>query len=723
MTTLMTDPAPGAATALPRLLSRLAALQGEAVPTHRFSMRSSNASGLEIAALPAQEQAVEHWMATFPAGSATIVDALGAGDYPALWCASEDGRVLLLRGQLSNGGHVAEDESGQTIHLEPGLAAAGYFVRLLVVAGGAEEERAPGEAADAKPTARRHFIRALQRRRKVFLEGALATFSVNCIGLMSAMYTMQVYDRVVPNQGLSTLHVLTVGVLIAILLELLMKQVRTRMVENACKVIDEELSSIFFDQALRIRMDARPRTVGTFAAQIRHFESVRNFMTSATLFVLADAPFALLFIGVIAIIAGPVALVPLAMLPLAVGASLAFRPALARLTESHIEESNRKNGLLIEAVDGIESVKASGSEWKMLERWEALEGVTSANQLKIRNLSALSTQLTQTIQQVCYIGLVAFGSYAILEGQLTIGGLIACTIISGRALTPISQLSGMIVQWQHVRFALKGLDAIMAMPCDREPGQRLIVPEQCRGEIRLEAVQFAYGEGPPSLAADSLAIRPGERVAVIGPVGSGKSTLIKILSGLFKPQQGRVLLDGVDMTHLATGFVMEHVGYLPQDVRLFAGTLRDNLALGLPSPSDGQILEASQLTGLKQAIERHPKGLGLEISEGGRGLSGGQRQLVGLTRLLLARPRILLLDEPTSSMDGQLEQLIARSVILGNPPDRALVVVTHKLSLLPHFTRIVVMDRGRIVADGPASEILQKLQSAAAQRPAATAAA
>lgn len=717
-------------TALPRLLARAAALQGQAIPIHRFSMRSLNESGLEISTLPAQLQVIEHWLATFPGGDAALIDTPDPADFPLLWCAADGQRQLLLRGQLTGGNFIAEDADGRQSQLEPAAAESGHFVLLkpeVREAGRAAELPEP-DAPEARPTARAQFIRALLKRRSVFLEGALATVSVNTLGMVTALYSMQVYDRVVPNQGLSTLYVLTGGVMLAILLELLMKQVRTRMVERACNEVDMELSSVFFNQALRIRMDARPRTVGTFAAQIKHFESVRNFMTSATLFALADAPFALIFIAVIAVIAGPVALVPLAMLPLAVLASLAFRPTLAKLTEAHQEESNRKSGLLIEAVDGIESIKASGSEWKMLERWNALEGVTSGNQLKIRNLTAFSTHLTQTIQQVCYVFLVAVGAYAILEGKLTVGGLIACTIISGRALNPMSQLAGMIVQWQQVRYSLKGLDGIMAMPCDREPGQRLIVPEQCRGEIRLEQVQFAYGaDGPPSLAAENLRIQPGERIAVVGPVGSGKSTLIKVLSGLFKPQKGRALLDGVDVMHLAPGFVTEHIGYLPQEVRLFAGTVRENLALGLPSPSDGQILESARLTGLQQTLERHPKGLGLPISEGGRGLSGGQRQLVGLTRLLLARPRVLLLDEPTASMDGQLEMLIAKNVILGNPADRALVVVTHKMSLLPHFTRIIVMDRGQIIADGPAAEILQKIAGRPAPtppaRPAASAAA
>ncbi|WP_353239558.1 ATP-binding cassette domain-containing protein [Limnohabitans sp.] len=484
------------------------------------------------------------------------------------------------------------------------------------------------------------------------------------------------------------------------------------MVERACKAIDEELSSVFFGHALAIRMDKRPRTVGTFASQIRHFAMVRNFMTASTLFLLADLPFALMFIVVIALIAGPVAIVPALFLPLAMLAGFAFKGRLARIAEAHMEEGNRKNGLLIEAIDGIESVKASGAEWKMLERWRQLTRVLSHDEVQMKDISSLSQGLTQSLQQACYIALVAVGAYAIGAGYLTMGGLIACTIISGRALTPIAQISGLIVQWQHARFALKGLDGIMALEGDTSPGERRVVPDQSSGHLRMEAVRVSYAPQTLALDVPRFQVGPGERVAVIGAVGSGKSTFIKALSGLYRPADGRVFLDDVDIAHLAPEFVREHVGYLTQDVRLFQGTLRDNLALGLPSPTDAQILEAARQTGLDRVIASHPQGLGIEISEGGKGLSGGQRQLVGLTRLLIQRPRILLLDEPTASMDGPLEDHIAANVFARRPDDTTLIVVTHKPTLLRHFTRVVVIEHGRIVADGQRDEVLAGLRQA-----------
>jgi ATP-binding cassette subfamily C protein LapB len=702
---------------LAKLLSRLAALQGHAVPVYRFGTTTVTSDGLSLDSLPRHAQAMELWHAYFPSAQVDLLPGAQTikGLFPLLWLSQDQSQILLLRGQLSSGTCSAEDAGGQTVELSRSELETGHILALKTsVAQDAEGQAGPVTAGE-------WFAFALGRYRGAFAQAVFATFIISTIGLLAAMYTMQVYDRVVPSKGYSTLFVLSVGVLISILMELLIKQVRAHMVERACKAIDQELSSVFFGKALDIRMDARPRTVGTFASQIRHFESVRNFLTSSTLFILADAPFALLFVGVIAFISVPVALVPLVMVPLAVLVGLFFRKPIENLTTEHMAESNRKNGLLIEAIDGIESIKAGNGEWKMLERWRQLTGTIAQSELRMRALSTLSTNLTQTLQQLTYVGMVAVGAYAITTGDLTMGGLIACTIISGRALAPLAQVPGMIVQWKHAEIALKGLDSIMKLPSDRDPAVRLVVPQSCQGQIRLDKTVFAYGEGKPSLDVPALTIQPAERIAILGSIGSGKSTLIKILSGLYQPKSGSVFLDGVDMTQLAPEFVREQIGYLPQDVRLFQGTLRDNLTLGLASPSDSQILRVAAMTGLDQVIQGHPKGLELEISEGGKGLSGGQRQLVGLSRMLLLQPRIMLLDEPTASMDGQTENRIIQHLFRELAPESVLVVVTHKPALLTHVGRVIVVDQGRVVLDGPRDAILARLRGAAATPVAAAA--
>jgi ATP-binding cassette subfamily C protein LapB len=702
---------------LAMLLSRLAALLGHAVPASRFGMQEHNRDGVELQQLPRLEQAREMWAARFAAGQCGEPGhaSIGPADFPLLWM-SECGRQLrLVRGRLSSGALAAEDAQGARQDIAAADAPKGRLLSLRPDSGKS------GSAGENPRSAGDWFAFALRRQRRVFIDGVFATFMVNAIGLVASLYSMQVYDRVVPNAGYATLRVLTVGALIAVALEFIMKQVRAHMVDRATKVIDQQLSGVFFDKALGIRMDARPATVGTFAAQIRHFESVRNFLASSTLFVLADAPFALLFIGVMALIAGPVALVPLIMAPVSLMAGLWFRGAIERLTADSMAASNRKNGLLIDALEGIESLKAAGAEWKMLERYQALTATIAHSELGLKDLSARATHVAHMLQQLNYIGLIAAGAYAIGAGELSMGGLIACSLISGRALSPLAQIPQLVVQWKHAAIALGSLDAIMALPGDGDngsgSGQQPIVPERCEGALTVQDAAFAYRDGKPMLEVGGLSFKPGERVAVLGAVGSGMSTLVKLLSGLYQPTAGAVYLDGVDMGLLAPQFVREHIGYLPEDVRLFNGTLRDNLTLGLPTPNDGVILRAASLTGLDQVIRNHPRGLALEIAEGGHGLSGGQRQLVGLTRLLLARPRVILLDEPTASMDAQLEARVMTHLFKEIADDAVLVVVTHKLAILPHVDRIVVVDRGRIIADGPRADIIARLRQGPVTEP------
>jgi ATP-binding cassette subfamily C protein LapB len=533
------------------------------------------------------------------------------------------------------------------------------------------------------------------------------------LGLGASFYSLQVYDRVIPTQAHATLIALTIGVGIAVVFEFILKQVRSLMVDRGCKAIEEELSEVFFSRMLDIRMEARPRAVGSFAAQVRQFELVRNFMSSSTVFLLADLPFCFLFIMVIGVIGGWLAVIPLLLLPIVLLSSAWLNWRIGRLTTRQLRDTRHKNGLLVDVIDGIESIKAAGAESEMLERWRRLVASSSMLELDTRYLSTMASNLAQLLQQLSYVAIIGLGAWMVGAGQITMGALIACSILSNRTLSPITQIATWVTQWQHAKEALRGLDEMMRLPTDRLDIGTAIMPSSCSGELRVEQAAFAFNDKLAALQPLTLTINAGERIAIVGPIGSGKSTLIRLLSGLYRPMAGKLLLDGVDMALLAPSYLRTHIGYLPQDVRLLHGTLRDNLTLGIAPPNDSALIHAARLTGLDRVISAHPQGMDLPIQEGGRGLSGGQRQLVGLTRLLLSQPTVLLLDEPTAAMDAELEANVMQRMLSSLTPSATVVFVTHKASLLRLVDRVIVMDQGRVLIDGPRNEVLAKLTSTA----------
>ena len=702
------DTAPPSPVALlPALLSRMAAHYGHALPAHRFSLPALEAMGMVIDDDPAST-AAELWRSAFPAGEAVLLDADPARELlPLLWVPHDTGEPLLVRGKTSAGSFLCERADGSSAQLGAQSLHDGAFMQLCVAPA---HRSAEGKASRS---ARQWFLHAILKRRQVFIEAVVATFVVSMLGLGASFYSLQVYDRVIPTQAHATLLALTFGVAIAVVFEFVLKQVRSLMVDRGCKAIEEELSDVFFGRMLDIRMEARPRAVGTFAAQVRQFELVRNFMTSSTVFLIADLPFCLLFVAVIGVIGGLLASIPLVLLPLVLASSAWLNWRIRRLTQSQLKDARNKNGLLVDVIDGIESIKAAGAEWKMMERWRQLTASASALELDTRHLSSTSAHLAQFLQQLSYVAIIGLGAWMVGSGQITMGALIACSILSNRALAPITQIATLVTQWQHAQEALKGLDEMMALPVEHGDGGSAIIPSACAGALTLDKAGFSFSGRLPAVQPLQLSIAAGEKVAVIGPVGSGKSTLIRLLSGLYRPGEGKALLDGVDMALLAPGYLHEQIGYLPQDVRLLRGTLRENLALGLAPPADGDLLRAAALTGLDRVIVAHPLGLELPIFEGGRGLSGGQRQLVGLTRLLIAKPTVLLLDEPTAAMDGDLEASVMQQVFASLPAETTMVIVTHKASLLRLVDRVIVMDQGRVVLDGARADVLARLTTPA----------
>ncbi len=571
--------------------------------------------------------------------------------------------------------------------------------------------RERGAESEVKPISAQGLVRdALLQRKSKFTDAIVATGLVNLLTLATSLYSMQVYDRVIPSQGFSTLWVLTVGVFVSITLEFFLKQLRSRLVDRTCNQIDHQLSEWLFARMLGIRMEAMPASVGTLASQIKGFEMVRGVLTSTSLFIFADVPFALLFLVIITLLGGTIVLVPIISIPIALLAGLYFQRAIQRQTLLNMAAGNRKTGLLVEAVDGVETIKANGGEWRIQARWNRLVAETGDAELDIRSHSTLSQNLTAAMSQLSYVIFVAFGAYLVTENHLTMGGLIACSIISNRVLAPIVQLPAVMVQWAHARAAIDGLEKIIALPNEADDMESVLTPTSVSAGLVFERTNFSYGTARhAALQIDRLEIRPGERVGLIGAIGSGKSTLLKLASGLYRANEGKTYLGGLDMALLNPQVLRETIAYLPQETRLFSGTLRENLLFGLADPGDEAILQAAARTGLDALILGQPKGLALELTEGGRGVSGGQMQLIALTRMLLAKPALWLLDEPTGAMDSLSEARVVRLLGEMAAQGATLLVTTHKTALLPLFDRLIVLQGGRVLLDGPRDAVLAKL--------------
>ena len=566
------------------------------------------------------------------------------------------------------------------------------------------------EKSSSRPGALGLVRQALWLKKSVFVDAVLATTLVTLLTMATSLFSMQVYDRVIPNQSFSTLWVLVVGVALSIGLEFILKQVRSRIVDHSCNEVDHELSEWFFQRMLGIRMEARPASVGTLAAQVKGFEMVRGVLTSTSLFVLTDVPFALVFLVMITIIGGWLVVVPLVALPLALVCGLMFQRAIQSHTRKNLNASNRKAGLLVEAVDGVETLKGSSAEWMMQARWGALVAESSHAEQNIRDYAALSQNITAAFQQLTNVALISLGAWFVAENRMSMGALMACTIIANRALMPIVQLPGVMVQWAHARASIDGLEQVISLPNEADTAAFALTPRSLDSGLRAERVRFTYGGAQKTaLEVEALAIRPGERVGLVGAIGSGKSTLLKLLSGLFQPAEGKIYLGDIDTALLAPPVVREIIGYLPQETRLFSGSLRDNLLLGLADPGEEAILAAAKRTGLIDLILGQPHGLSLAITEGGRGVSGGQRQLIAVTRLLLAKPKIWLLDEPTGAMDAKTEARIVG--LLGELAAEGVTMIatTHKNALLPLLDRLVVLQAGRVLLDGPRDAVLARL--------------
>lgn len=579
---------------------------------------------------------------------------------------------------------------------------------------------APRFIVSRSPTLKLILAEILTQRRGMF-EVAAGTLAISMLALGSSFYSMQVYDRVVPTQAASTLLVLTIGVAMAILFEMVGKGVRSHLINRMTDAIDQRLARVIYTRFLALRLDQLPPSVGSTSARLRSYETVRGFLVGIATQVIVDIPLALLALAVLAMIGGPIAMVPGIFMLVGLAVGLMFRRRVERLAKLGTPAQHFKTGLLVESIEGAETIKSGQGGWRMLSRW--LEATDQARyyDLEMRTISERSQHVVATLHQLAYVAIVAFGALQVGHSGLTMGGLIACSILAGRILGPITMLPNHVVQWAHTKAAVQDLDRLWALQQDHPEGVRPLQLDRVQGRFDLADVRFSY-PGALGLQVQKLHIQPGERIAVLGGVGSGKTTLLRVLAGMYKPQEGRITLDGVDLDLISKSSLSGCTGYVPQDGRLFAGTLRENLVLGLPDPGDDAVMAAAGRTGLLEAvIATDQRGLERTIAEGGIGLSGGQRQLVHITRALLRQPTIWLLDEPTASMDHALEVRVVQALQeeLRARPRSTLVLVTHKPQMLALVDRVIVFAQQRVVLDGPRDEVLRKLtEKPGAARPA-----
>ena len=554
------------------------------------------------------------------------------------------------------------------------------------------------------------FWGVLKHAWPLYSEVLIASFLINVFALLSPLFIMNVYDRVVPNEAYVTLWTLAIGIGIAYVFDFIMRNLRGYFLDVAGKQIDVILLSSIFEQILGLRAAVRPRSVGRLANNLHEFEGFREMMTSASISTLIDMPFALLFLGIIWWVGGWIVLVPLIAIPLTVGIGVLLQPKLSELVSRTMQATSQKQAMLIETLGGIDTLKALCAESNVQRNWEQTIGEIGKQGLASKLVSSIITHQSAFIQNASVVLVVIVGVYQISAHNVSVGGLIACSLLVSRALMPFAQIAALLTRLYQVKTALQGIDTIMKQPVERPHAKAFVHRPDFKGDIEFRNVSFAYpGQEVDALSNVSFAIRAGERVGIIGRVGSGKTTIEKLILGLYQPSSGSIWIDGLDMQEIDPADIRHHIGYVPQDVLLFSGSVRDNLMLGSPFADDAAMLRAAELGGVMEIVARHPKGLAMQIGERGEALSGGQRQAIAIARAFIKEPPLLMLDEPTNSLDNRAEETLKTR--LGNylSERHTLILVTHRASLLSLVNRLIVLDNGRIVADGEKQQVLEAL--------------
>lgn len=620
----------------------------------------------------------------------------------------QDRRACLLNSVAADGAcEIVDPDTGGVAKTSLSALGENYTGHAILVR---EQLRFDSRTEhSAVPRVDHWFWGVVRQAWPLYGEVLLASLLINLFALVMPLFIMNVYDRVVPNDTTETLWALAAGVLIVIGFDFAMRMLRAYLVDIAGKRIDVILSANIFEKAMGLRMEARPASVGSFASNIHEFESFREFITSATITALVDLPFVLLFIAVIFWVGGWVGVVPLAAVPIIILIGLVLQRALGEIIQMSFRCAAQKQGLLIESLSMIETIKALSAEGVLQRKWEQLVGTVARLGTKARTLSSAIVNMSVTVQQLTSVGVIILGVYLIAERELTVGALVACTILTSRALAPLGQVAGLMTRYHQSKSALSTLHNVMQLPVERPPAKSFVHRPNIRGEIEFRDVTFSYpGQQTPALSNVSFRLRAGERVGVIGRIGSGKSTVEKLVLGLYKPSSGSILIDGVDINQIDPAVLRRSIGYVPQDVVLFYGTVKENILFSAPYADDAAMVRAAEIAGVTEFVHPSAQGFDLRIGERGEGLSGGQRQTVAVARALLLDPPVLIMDEPTNALDNRSEETF-KTKLDKALPGKTFLLVTHRASLLTLVPRLIVLDGGRVVADGPKEQVMQAL--------------
>lgn len=553
------------------------------------------------------------------------------------------------------------------------------------------------------------FWDTLKLSKNLYRDVIYATVLINLFVLATPLFTMSVYDRVIPNNATETLWVFAIGILVAYVLDTFLKFTRAMLLESAGKKSDIIMSSIIFEKVLDLKMSSHPKSVGSFASNLKDFDSIRSFLTNATLTALVDFPFAILFLLVIGYIGGWIVVIPI-LIMIAIGGYAFFirNPLRESIEETH-KASAVKSSILIETLQNIETLKTLGASGQMQWHWEEATGEIAQKSLKSRLISTSISTVTGFLTQLTTVLCVIVGVYLIGEHELTMGGLIAIVMLAGRTVAPMGQVAAMITNYADAKSAYDVIDTIIAQPTERPHGKKFITRPQINGEIEFKDVSFAYDDSEYSALKNiSFVIKPGEKVAIIGRIGSGKSTIAKLILNLYQPSHGSILVDGIDINQIDPADLRKNISYVSQDINLFKGNAKDNITYKNTRVTDEQMIRASAISGADEFIRKHPKGYEMPIGERGMGLSGGQRQSIGIARALLLETPLVIMDEPTNAMDQLSENRLIEN-LKTSLKDKTVIIVTQKNTLLSLVDRIIVMNEGKIYLDGPRDQVVAKL--------------